>query len=88
MRRLVSALPLLLVACANPSEDAWTGYLFGDVISGEPMTIAGPFGTLAQCRAEMRTRLSRMPAGAGYSCGQGCAAPREGRVADCGRTAR
>ncbi|MBV9841213.1 MAG: hypothetical protein JOY99_06730 [Sphingomonadaceae bacterium] len=82
-------LLLALSGCSDAgSSRAWTGYLFANAVSGGPLQAFSGFPSLAACRADLRSRISHMPAGAGYSCGRGCPAPRHGQIADCAETGR
>lgn len=79
-------LVLFASGCSGASSRAWNGYLYGDLALGAPLQVSGPYPSLDQCRAEMTARVSRAPADAGYACGRGCPAPRNGEVADCAQT--
>lgn len=90
MLRWAAILIVMVSACGGQSSraDRWNGYLYADVSASTGMTIAGPFASLAECRGAALARIAKMGPRAGYACGRGCPAPRDGAVADCTHVAR
>jgi hypothetical protein len=89
MRAVPWLAAALLTGCSAEGDQRWYGYYYEDVrVNGAPsLSVAWP--DAHACLAGMHAYMTHAPANAGFACGRGCSAARDGGyVVDCRDVAR
>lgn len=87
---LALAACLMLGGCLDgkSDDDVWYGYYYDDLRLNAEGAVSRPYQSAKECRTAMQDYTLEAKVTSGFACARGCAAPKDGVIANCREVVR